>query len=413
MFDISNADKLFEDYVAPGLEVEIASESKLWDRLGRTTKGLTLGGKAAKQKVLIRPSQAARASNNSSYPTAQESTPEETIVYLKRALMFALKFDGFALEAAAKGGTVEDPILFEKTGINITIKNVVARQLMMDGSGRLCQANGAGSSSQTLTVDSPYFKNEPTKFLEVGRVIDAYDPSDDSHDIDSIAITAVDKANKQVTLASAQNWADDCWIYDEDVFNKTEAAGKGEMMGLLGIAYDDNPPTGALQGLDVSTYPEWKAFRYHNSGTPRDLSEELILQALDDVSDFAIPTFMLSTKAVRRKLFTLLKDYREYTEKGVMWGGWAGFPFYYDGRIIPIVVDNYVPDGMIIGGDEKKLTIYSLTSSGIVWEKGISGQGILKQVAGKNEYTAEGHIFANMGVSLRRGFFRIEDIKES
>lgn len=413
MYDTTTQAKAFKDYIAPGVVAEIKARSKIYERIQKSDK-LILGGHTAKQKVLIRASQASRAGNSDAYPTPAESTPEEVTVVLKRAQMFSLQWSGFALEAAAKGGAVQDPVIFEKTGIVMTLRDDMSRQLLWDGSGRLCQAKGLGSTTATLVVDSPYLLTEPTKFLKNGRIIDAYDPADDSHDIDSIAILTKDSPT-QVTLATTQSWADDSWIYNEDTWRKTEAVSLGEMMGLLGICSDADPPTGALQGLDVAGYPEWKA-AVKTSDSMRPFSEDLLISALDEASEWGDPTFALITKKIRRVYRAYLSGLKVFGDQSkIMWGGWVGLPFLYDGKEIPLVPDNFVPDGHIIGGDEKKLTIY-LTSAGkdgdeVTWEVGDSGK-IMQKVAGYNRFTAEGHIFANMGVSVRASFFKIDKIEE-
>lgn len=415
MFDVSTEANLFDNYVQPGIEAEITSESKIIDRVKKSDK-LTLGGHTAEQKVLIKASQAARAANSAAYPSAQESTPGKTSVKLKRAQFFTLKFDGLALAAAKRtaasqgrsGGTPVTPVQFERDGIEMTIKNDLSRQAMMDGSGRLCQANGAGSSTTTLTVDSPYF-GEATKFLKEDRVIDIY-TGGGSSEVDSKGISSVD-SDTQATLKASDSWSDDSWVYNEDVYIGSDALGQGEMMGLLGIASDADPPLAALQGLDVSTYPMWKAHVFGNSGDARPLSEDMIIAAVDAAQDFGNVSFMLFTRKLRRVWAAKLRDYKIFNTK-LMWGGFSGLPFYYDGREIPMVPDKYVPDGTIIGGDESKLTLYVTDKNAwIQFEKGRDG-GILQKVAGYNQYVAEGYFFGNLGVSVRKAFFRIEDIQE-
>lgn len=409
MFDIQTEEKLFKDFVTPGVIAEIKSKSKIWDQIQKSDK-LTLGGFAAKQKVLIRASQASRASNSDKYPEPQESTPAETLVYLKRSQMFSIKFSGFAQEAAAKGGAAMEPVEFEKTGIFITMRDDMSRQLLMDGSGRLCQANGSGSGTKTLIVDSPWYA-KATKFLKKGRVIDSYDGT--TQEIDSNEIDTKD-SDVQVTLKNNATWSNDSWIMNEDTYGgAAEAPGTGEMMGLLGIASNQDPPKGALQGLDVATYPEWKAYVDSHGGVKRPFSEDLLIAALDEAEEWGEVSFALYTKKLRRVYRAYLAAHKEFGQSNkLMWGGWVGMPFYYEGREIPLVVDAFVPDGMIIGGDQKKLKIYvTKLFDEVTWEKQRDGS-ILQKVPGYNQFRAEGHIFANMGVGVRQSFFRIEDIEE-
>jgi len=415
LFDIATEEKLFDSFVTPGVIAEIKSASKLWSEVDMSDD-LTIGGYAAKQKVLVEASQATSASNTDQYPAPQESTPAETLVYLKRSQMFSLKFSGFALVTAAKrgtGGAAMEPIEFEKTGIFITMRDDMSRQLMWDGSGRLAQANGLGSGTATLVLDSPYNIKEPTKFLAKNLYIDGYDPGDDSHDIDGIKISSVDSAT-QVTLASTQTWADNTWIHKKNTWRKTEAPGQGEMMGLLGICSDADPPTGALQGLDVSGYPMWKANVFSNGGVARPLSEDLLILAIQKTKKFGdiSKMFALITEKIERVWLAYLRSFKTMDTR-VQWGGWVGVPFYYGGKQIPMIPDEFVPDGHILGGDKSKLTLY-VTSIGkeVEWEKGLYSGGILQNVQGYHQYAAYGHIFSNLGVSVRKAFFKISDIQE-
>ena len=334
----------------------------------------------------------------------------ETVLFLKRAQMFTMKFDGFALESADGGkGAAMDPEEFEKKGLFVTIGDQLSRQIMGDGSGRLAQANGLGSTTATLVVDHPYYA-KATKFLKKNKVIDIYDGA--SQEVNSIKIASVDSL-VQVTLASTQTWSDDAWILDEDVFTTTELAGKGEMMGMMGIISDADPPypnaSAGLQGLLVASYPIWAANVFTNGGTLRPLGEDLLDQAFD--ADDVDVNVMLITKKIRRVWASILRNYKDFPTKA-MWGGWVGIPYYYDGREIPMVPDNFVPDGHILGINEDDVTIHTTGKNGEpTWEAARDGS-ILQKVPLKNEFVAEGHIFSNVGISQRNTFFKIDDIQE-
>jgi len=409
MFDIETESKLFNIYITPGVIAEIAAQSKMFDRIKKVDK-LELGGTAAKQRVLIKASQSARASSDSGYPAPKQSTPAETLIYLKRAMMFSMQFDGFALECALKEGAAMDPEEFEKQGLFMTVIDDLSRQLIGDGSSRLCQASALGSGIKILPVDSPYYA-KATKFLKPGRIIDGYLVA--AQEIVSGEIDTVD-SDTQVTLKANASWSNDCWIMNEKVFVATEKAGTGEAMGLLGICSNLDPPypnaANGLQQLPVGTYPDWKAVVKSNGGIKRPLSEDLIISAIDDI-ELGYITAMLITQKVRRVWVAYLRNFKEFGDK-TMWGGWVGIPFYYDGKEIPMVPDKFVPDGHILGIDEDKLTLYvTKKNAEVTWEKQRDGS-ILQKVAGKNEYVAEGHIFLNMGVSVRKAFFKINDIDE-
>jgi len=413
MFDIDTQSELFNEFISPGVIAEIRAGSKLFDQIRKDWKQVNVYGEYATQKLLMAASQSNRASSNSSYPDPAESDPGKTIVYIKRAQMFSLHFDGLAMEAAERNGTPISPIEFERKGIFISISDDMSRQLMGDGGARVAQCVGAGVATNTLALDHPWHANG-TKFLKAKRVIDIYTSAVPGvQEVDSVKITSRD-SNTQVTLESPVSWSNDSYVFNEDVHTETEGLGLGEMMGLMGVISDEDPPkpnAGGLQNLDVGTYPDWIAYVDTNGGVDRPLVEDLFIQALDESEDYATCNVILVSRGVRRSWFSILSSYKTLPNTKVMWGGWSGLPFFFDGREIPVVPDKFVPDGTALGISQDNLIMHVLNPQLITWEKG-DASNILQKVAGKNEYVAEGHIFGNVGTGLRKAFWRIGDIQE-
>ena len=192
-------------------------------------------------------------------------------------------------------------------------------------------------------------------------------------------------------------------------------------MGLMGIISDADPPqpnsTYGLQKLLVADNPEWKAFVFDNplgvGGTDRDVTEDLFIQVLQEVEDYAQVDVILVSPGVFRAWFELLTSYKTLPNTKVMWGGWSGLPFIYDGREIPVVMDKFVPDGCALFISQENLVMHVMTPGMITWEQGFGAAGgIMQKVAKKNRYIAEGHIFANLGTGLRKGFGILKDITE-
>lgn len=421
MFDIVTEEKLFNEFIIPGVSAEIKARSKLFDRIKKVSKKTDMSGKYAKQKLLLAGSQATGARNDSSYPAPQESSIDEAIIRIKRAQMFSMKFDGFALEAAKGKGTPVDSFDFEQEGLFIQVSEDISRQLMLDGSGHLAQVNGAvAQGATTVVVDSPFYA-KATKFLKANRVIDFYVAADTSADGSATSkkiasITDDTHFELAAGVVDVGGILDDDWIHGDKTWGgTTEVAAKGEMMGLDGIIRATDPPSpnaaAGLQGLLVATYPTWKSYVDDNSGTLRDLTEVMLIKALDEISYFGKPSVLLTTHGVRRFYGDLLTKYKGIYNQKVLWGGWSGVPVIYDGREIPMVPDKFTPDGSIYLVSEKNLTLYTITPGIITFEKGTAGR-YLQKVAGHNEYVAEGHFFGNLGVNSRKPFGVIKDLNE-
>lgn len=410
MFDPETQVELFNEFVSDGVVSQIRALSKMFDQIKKDWKQVEVSGKFATQKLMMGASQSARAASTSQYPTPAESDAAQTTVFIKRSQMFTIKFDGLALEAAEMNGTPISPIEFEKKGIWQTISNDMSRQLVGDGSGRIAQANGAGVATQTLVIDSPNYANLK-KFFKAKRIVDIY-TAGGVKEVDSVEIESVDSGT-QLTLKSPVSWSNNSWIYNEDVYTGSEGTGLGESMGIGGIISEDDPPTpnasAGLQGLLVASYPEWVAHTFDNGGIGRDLVEDLIVEMLDDVEDYSQVDVMLTTKEIRRVWLSLLQSFKSLPNQKVMWGGWSGLPFYYDGREIPLVTEKFIPDGTIKAISNDNLIMHVLNPKIVTWEKG-DASNILQKVAGKNEFQAEGHIFSNLATDLRQSFGDLRDI---
>ena len=419
MFSIEIEEKIFNEIVAPKVVSEVRTLSKLADRLKKSFDTIDAKGKYFTQKMNFGGSQAYGARSNDYYPTPQEITPAEALIRVKRMSMFSLGFEGLSLELAKKQGSPIDPEAFEQQEMIKGLSDDLSRQLMSDGSGKMADCNGAGNATTTLVIDSPYWKtNLASLFFKPKRVIDIYTPGGNKK-ADSVSIVSVD-SETQLTLASAQTWADDDAVYSEDAYTATEAVGKGEAMGILGIVRDTDPPlpnaAAGLQGLTVASYPQWKAKVWHNNGVARPFDEDYLVKGLlyHERNGTKITVFLIT-----QGIFRVWKQHLESFKwtgpgKTMLWGGWDALPFYYAGKEIPMVADLFVPDGHIIALAEEEFTLHMTNKNWITWEAGYGAEGrILQKVAGRNAYVAEGHIFGNLGVRSRAGSgFIVKDIEE-
>lgn len=407
-FNIQDQVKLFNEYVSVGVEKLIASMSMLYSNIRKDWRQIEPHGKYAKQRITVKGAQSYGARSDASYPESQTSTPEETLVYIKRASMFSMGFDGLSLEAAAKGGAALKPEDFEQEALFIGIADDLSRQLVMDGSGRQCQIKGGGDL-QTHEVDSPYF-SEATRFLRDDKKYDSYDATG----VAGLSCQIEQVVNKtQIKLTATVNLTDDDYLLSEKAHSATEGAGLGEMMGMAGIISDADPPLPnaalGLQAVKVSSVSAWKANIFHNDGVKRPVLDDLFYAAIKIAERFGKVDAILVAEDVYRAYASNQLAYKTLVNQTEFWGGFAGLVFIYKGRRIPVLDDPYVPDGWAFFISNNNLVIHVLTPNVVTWERGI--HGILKQVEGYNRYKAEGHIFMNLGVKNRRAFSLVKDLE--
>lgn len=237
------------------------------------------------------------------------------------------------------------------------------------GTGKLCLANGLGSSSVTLIVDGcpsePASGGEHTKYLYPGGYIDIGTTLNN-------LISSVD-SNTQVTLSAAVSWS------DNDVIKRKSAV---EPMGIAGII-DDGDNVSTIQGYLRSAYP------ILNAATD-DVSEAL--------SEAKMTTVLLNARkygnafvgkgggdymgfmgiTMYQAYASLLLSMKRNTDpKPVLSGGFYGLQFM-DG--VPIMCDSDTWEGYVQFVNKKHLTIAQM-SEPMKWLPGYGNGGILVRSA--------------------------------
>jgi len=188
--------KLFLEYIMPGLNTEIRANSVLYDRFETDIDHVV--GKYAVFKCLTASAKSARPSSSTTFPTAKQGTYAEFIIYMKRGLYASLQFDNLAVACSQGKGAVMDVLEAELSGIKIHIANKLNRQFWGDGSGRLAQVMGAVSASPTVPVDSPIFGisssayTAPSNYLDEGQEVDFINPTTGIVEEEAVEISSIE-----------------------------------------------------------------------------------------------------------------------------------------------------------------------------------------------------------------------------
>lgn len=192
-------------------------------------------------------------------------------------------------------------------------------------------------------------------------------------------------------------------------------AHRKEMMGLAGIVSDDDlddiacnngsydglATNDPLQGLDVSTYPWFKAIvDEHSSGRyagQRALTLNLMQTVFDMVEERAGkdygPNVLITTRALRREYLDLMQADRRYVNTMELDGGWTALD--YNG--VPLMVDNDAIDGEIYFLTTKDLQVYRMSDYEWMQKDG----AILSRISGYDTYEAVLFRYAELGVKDR------------
>lgn len=274
-------------------------------------------------------------------------------------LTFSFTDQALSLAAAQGKQAINSTFATEIETGSFTAKKHMNRIMHGDATGKLCLANGLGSSSTALTVDGcpsePSSGGWHTKYLAPGQYINIGSTEAQVESVDS---------KTGVTLASAVSWS------DNDVITLRDDA---EPMGLAGHI-DDGDNVSTYQSLLRSSYP------FLNAQT-QDTSETLTEEAMIDVFTAARqwgdgPNVILMGQTMWTKYGKILLSMKKTADtKEVLNGGFRGLNFM-DG--IPVILDHDCWEGYVQMPNLKHFTIAE-ASDMFEWLKAYENGGVLRR----------------------------------
>jgi hypothetical protein len=419
----STTDKLFLEYIKPGLHIELYKNTTLYDRFKTDTDSCL--GKYGVMKLLTSTPKSARPSSSSTFPTADQGVYNEFIFYMKRAMYASLQFDGLAIATGKGAGAVMEVVKAETEGMMFYIANKLNKQFWGDGSGRLATVDSASSASTAISIDNRYFgldSNEYTlahQWLEDGMYIDIRDSSTGNLEVEDVEISSIaDVADgtSTLTMASAQTVTDNSEVFDHDTYASSEAAGTGVPMGLSGLISTANPTVGItatalFQNINRSsnTYAQAQTWAHGSVA----ITNQAILKAIQKCERYGNISVIIMNDILWRAYYTILEADKTMPNEPAFWGGLTGLSFFGGrNKKIPVIYDEDCPDQTIYFVDDSKIKISAPTKAGMDWLPGDSGH-ILTRVQGKDEYVANLRWYYNMTTNMPRALGYISGVKHA
>jgi len=276
----------------------------------------------------------------------------------------------------------------EMTGLKEDILKDTNRIFYGDATGAMATLTSAPAAVTTFTVAN-------TKYLEVGQQID----------IVTLSGPTVKATNRQITAISGTTVTVDAAVTAavNDVVLRTGNVNR-EANGLKSIV----TATGILFNVDPAVEPVWAATVNGNGGTPRALSEGLMITLTDQVRVKGGKTsLILQSLGVRRAYFNLLSQQRRYVDTKEFAGGIRGLAFH-NGREIPVVEDPDAPDNTSWFLDESSLKIYREEA----WAWADEDGSIWKWVHDFDAWEALLTQYWELGVNRRNANAVLQDVTE-
>ncbi len=433
-FTSTGFDKLFLEFVKPGLEKGFYANSKLYDRFKTHTDSCL--GKYGVIKVETNSANSFGPKSTTAYPVAIHPQFDEFKFYMKR-VYGKLDFDGLLVACSKGEGAIKELVKTETESLMSYIPRKMNKLYWGDGSGRLAIiSNAATGTAPTVDgdttnwglfgIDSNGYSN-PSQYLFQNMAIDVWraGPTQATGiaETDVISAISLGGAGTDTLTTGSFTYASNDFIFDYGGYAASEAAGTGVPMGLAGIVSASNPYIGvtassAFQGVNRSTAGnDWANAQVFSMGsaitTPAVWTEEKTLQVLQALENWGKVSVIITNPFIYRAIFAILKADKTMPNEPAYWGGTTGLAFY-GGKAgkIPIIFDEDCPDGRMYFIDDSTIKISAPVKNGLTFEPGSSGH-ILTKREDVDEYTANLKMYYNMTCNKPRANGLLQYVKHA
>ena len=290
----------------------------------------------------------------------------------------------------------------EVEGLKNDLKKDMNRQVYGSGNGAIAVATGANTGAVAPVADARLFQIGMVVDTQTGNTVDNTGLIVASVDLTLGANTVTFTTTPGTALASA-----------DIIVRKgsgVAAGGNRELTGLAAIV----SASGTLYNIDPSTEPEWKASVDDNGGTPRALSESLMIKMTDAIrTKGGSTTLILQSLGVRRAYFNLLSQLRQTVNTQEFTGGFSGLAFTTDNGEIPVVADTDAPLNKQWYINEDALTYYRDEDWHFIDKDGSMWKQVRDTNGDYDAYYARMVEYHELGTDRRNSHGLVDDITEA
>lgn len=350
-----------------------------------------------------------------------------------RYIYGTMRITGPAIEAAkANPMAFVDSLSDEMNDIYQSIINDLNRQAWGDGFGKIGVLSADMTPSTSTTFTGTFDNDLGVTYFAEGMLLDFFASTGATaittccgqrvDSINPVTKTVTFKASGQTYLANHPNSTIAGYTNDTTQVPASSIAVKMgtrlpswastdtpyEITGMLGL-FDDGSLLATFEGITVASYPKWKANILSNSGVNRDLSLELMLQAVDvtRIRSGRKVTRMYMGLGQRRKYALLLMPDVRFAPT-VLKGGYETLSFNGGDGTIEMVVDPLAQPGKIFMEAGNEIKKYELTPLG--WGN-LDGSQMHRR-AGYDEWDLYLRLYTNLGVEQRNALTLLSDLVE-
>ena len=391
-------DNILKEIYEPQLQDQLQSETLTLKRIEKSSEGIesVVGGKYVTFPIRTRRNHGIGARNEND-PLPDPKSQGYASARVRLAYLYgSMSLTGPTMELAQTNVQAFVSALSQETeGLKQTLVKDMNRQVYGTHAGVLATITADGAN--TVTVDT-------TMYLEVGMVIDIWDVTLVTPKVQTRNITAINTSTNVVTYDGADGTS-----IATDVITRTASQNK-ETIGFKEIVNN----TGTLYNIDSSVEPVWRSTVNANGGTPRALSEGLMIKTTDDIRTAGgRTTVIFANLGVRRAYFNLLVQQRRYTDTKQFDGGFSGLAFFTDWGEIPVMADFDCQGNRMYFMNEKEIEIYAEGDWSFMNRDGSNWQRIITSAGSFDAYQATMYKYCNLGTHRRNSQGLLSDLIEA
>lgn len=392
---MTTVDAILKEVYGPRIESQLQDEVVTLKRIERTSDGVTetVGGKYVDFPIRVRRNTGiGYRAEGGQLPAAGQQGYAAVHVPLRYGYG-RCRMTGQTMQLAEKNyqafaSAMDNEMEYLKDDI-VKDSN---RVMYSDGTGLLASLTDTATSA-THTVDI-------IQYLEVGEAVDVLVRSSGATVLLNTTIVSITPGTAPagtVVFGSSFTAAATHGVYRQGNWG-------AEPSGFENII----SATTTLHGLAPGTEPKWASTVTANGGTPRALSEGLMIEQCDiSRKQGGKISVIFGSLGVRRSYFNLLTQQRRYTDTKEFAGGFRGLAFNY-GTEIPMVEDVDARPSTMYFIDESDFKVYRNRE----WHWADDDGSIFKWVVDYDSWEGFMRQYWEVGVASRNHQVKLADIIE-
>lgn len=400
---LANADKVLKEFYLAPVREQLNNAVKTLAQFEKNYEDI-VGKRAYVPVHVTRNSGVGARADGGTLPTAGNQGYDDSLVTLKHQYG-RIKVTGPTIRASAKDeGAFIRAVDSEMKGVTNDLKRDINRQVFGTSDGVIATC-GTTTTSATIQLLAATSLTQMRQF-EIGEVVDIGTVASPTTIASARTITAIDRSNKTITVSGATVSTVSGTHFVFRSGNGGSGASQVEVTGLR----TQIAASGTLFDVDPTAYPVWASTVNSNSGTNRQLTEDLVQDLADNVEieSGSAPSLWVGSYGVVKSFGNLLATQKRFVNTVALKAGWSGIELNTGATGAAMAKDRDCPANTLYAISPDKFVEYRMANYDWADYDGRS----LRNVAGEDAWEAFIVIDHEFATSQRNAHGVLQDLSE-